>query len=73
MLCILQINCVVVSDDKDVYLYARSLGARVMSVKAFRAKPGGPQTRQDSGGKYISLSRQEKINKELQGIWLKEK
>jgi hypothetical protein len=29
--------------------------------------------RQDSGGKYISLSRQEKINKELSGIWLKEK
>src|SRR5258708_7153259 len=24
-------NCVVVSDDKDIFLYARSLGARVMS------------------------------------------
>src|SRR5665213_1923471 len=28
-------NCVVVSDDKDIFLYARSLGARVRSVAAF--------------------------------------
>ena len=69
-------NCVVVSDDKDIYLYARSLGARVMSVSgftsvraAFKAASGG----KDPGGKYISLSRQEKINKELARIWLKEK
>ena len=66
-------NCVVVSDDKDIFLYARSLGAKVMSVKAFTSKSRGFQTSQDSGGKYISLSRQEKINKELKVIWLKEK
>ena len=28
-------NCVVVSDDKDIFLYARSLGAKIMSVAAF--------------------------------------
>ncbi len=66
-------NCVVVSDDKDIFLYARSLGARVMSVPAFTAKPQGIRTHQDSGGKYIPLSRQEKINKELFQIWLGEK
>jgi len=76
-------NCVVVSDDKDIYLYARSLGARIMSVKAFTGKGTVPLSsrgqspsavgRQDSGGKYISLSRQEKINKELSKVWLKEK
>jgi predicted RNA-binding protein with PIN domain len=66
-------NCVVVSDDKDIYLYARSLGARVMSVDTFTAKFKGVQGRQDSDGKYISLSRQEKINKEFSKIWLKEK
>ena len=66
-------NCVVVSDDKDIFLYARSLGARVMSVAAFTFKPKRLHTRQDPGGKYIPLSRQEKINKELSGIWLKEK
>jgi hypothetical protein len=66
-------NCVVVTDDKDIFLYARSLGARVMSVAAFTSKPGGLQERHGSGGKYISLSHQEKINKELESFWLKEK
>ena len=66
-------NCVVVSDDKDIYLYARSLGARVLSVKAFTTKSKEIHGRHETGGKYISLSRQEKINKELSGIWLKEK
>jgi predicted RNA-binding protein with PIN domain len=66
-------NCVVVSDDKDVFLYARSLGARVMSVRAFTSKPRGHNPPQDSGGKNISLSGQEKINKEFSKIWLKEK
>ncbi len=67
-------NCVVVSDDKDIFLYARSLGARVMSVTAFTSsKLHGLHGRQETGGKYIPLSRQEKINKELKSIWLKEK
>ena len=66
-------NCVVVSDDKDIFLYARSLGARVMNVAAFTFKPKRLHTRQDPGGKYIPLSRQEKINKELRSFWLKEK
>ncbi len=66
-------NCVVVSDDKDVFLYARSLGAKVMSVAEFTTKNKGPQARQDPGGKHISLSRQEKINKEFFKIWLGEK
>jgi len=67
-------NCVVVSNDKDIYLYARALGAKVMSVKAFTAVGAGSKpARIISDGKYISLTRQEKINKELSGIWLKEK
>jgi len=67
-----QKNCVVVSDDKDIFLYARSLGAKIMSVKAF-ASVERPKRIASHDGKYISLSRQEKINKELSGIWLKEK
>jgi hypothetical protein len=67
-------NCVVVSDDKDIFLYARSLGARVMSVAAFTSKSrAAVHGRQSPSEKYISLSRQEKINKELRGFWLKEK
>ena len=70
-----QRNCVVVSNDKDIFIYARSLGARVMSVEAFTKskQQQGTGTKQDSGGKYIPLSRQEKINKELEDFWLKEK
>jgi len=65
-------RCVVVSDDKDIVLYTRALGARVMSVRAFtHAKRALGSHQRD--GKYISLSRQEKINKELSAIWLKEK
>jgi hypothetical protein len=64
---------VVVTDDKDIFLYARSLGARVMSVAAFTFKPKRLHIRQDPGGKYIPLSRQEKITQELKGIWLKGK
>jgi len=66
-------NCVVVSNDKDIFIYARSLGARIMSVTAFTNKSKAAHGPQVSGGKYISLSRQEKINKELIQFWLKEK
>jgi len=70
-------NCVVVSDDKDIFLYARSLGTKVMSVSAFTSarstRKGVPGQDHGSGEKYISLSRQEKINKELRFFWLKEK
>ncbi len=66
-------NCVIVSDDKDIFLYARSLGTKVMSVAAFTSsKHRGLHARQDPGEKYIPLSRQEKINKEFSRIWLKE-
>jgi len=66
-------NCVVVSDDKDIFFYARSLGTKVMSVTAFTSKGGELHARTDCDGKYIPLSRQEKINKELRIFWLKEK
>lgn len=65
-------NCVVISDDKDIYLYARSLGTRIMKVAAFTARSRRPYQQQDSTGKHISLSGQEKINKEFIRIWLKE-
>lgn len=67
-------NCVVVTDDKDIFIYARSLGARVMRVEAFRSKSKTNNHRPvvvDS--KKISLNSQEKINQELAKIWLKKK
>ncbi len=68
-------NCVVVSDDKDIFLYARSLGTKVISVKDFTSAGAstGPHGRQEAAKKHISLSRQEAINKELSRLWLKEK
>jgi predicted RNA-binding protein with PIN domain len=64
-------NCVVVSDDKDIFLYARSLGARVMSVRQFTSQRATARVA-PTGGKHIPLSRQEKINKEFFRIWLGE-
>ena len=62
-------NCVVVSDDKDVFLYARSLGARVMNVREFISLRTIARVTLTEG-KYISLSHQEKINKEFFQRWL---
>ena len=70
-------NCVVVSDDKDIFIYARSLGARVMSVPAFTATKTVRQNKagrnQGSVEKYISLVRQEKITKEFFQRWVGDK
>ena len=70
---------VVVSDDKGITLYVRSLGARTMGVKEFapglfvppsgsmskgRGRPGAPDP-----GKYISLTKSDEIDKELRKIW----
>ncbi len=77
-------NVVVVSDDKGITLYVRALGAKVLSVKEFarglfqeRKLPvSGKGKAKGSGGvtkEYLSLVKQDKINKELSNIWLKDK
>jgi predicted RNA-binding protein with PIN domain len=67
-------NVVVVSDDKGITLYVRSLGARIMGVKEFAADlfdaPSGPSPKKGRG-KYISLAKAQQINEELKKIWLK--
>ncbi len=67
-------NVVVVSDDKGITLYVRSLGARIMGVKEFAADlfdaPSGSSP-QKGRGKYISLAQAQQINEELKKIWLK--
>lgn len=71
---------VVVSDDKGIKLYVRALGAGVLSVREFAAglfKSAGAKTdtskggRRGDGGKYVSLTQAQKINKELEKLWLK--
>ena len=62
-------NMVVVSDDKGITLYVRSLGARIMGVKQFApglfASPGRPRPE----GKHISLAKAKQIDDELKKTW----
>jgi hypothetical protein len=70
-------SLVIVSNDKDITLYVRALGASVLSVGEFtgenvsRKKTSSlsKETR-SSGSKYISLTDQDKINKEFKRIWI---
>ena len=71
---------VVVSDDKGIVLYVRSLGARTMAVKTFASglfvPTGRPSSKQGrptgaKAGKYISLTKAQQINREMERIWLK--
>ena len=60
---------IVVSDDKGITLYVRSLGARIMGVKQFApglfVSPGRPPSK----GKNISMARAKQIDDELKKIW----
>jgi len=62
---------VVVSDDRDICLYVRSLGARVMSVSEFIEK-GHPKPKSISLHPKVGLTHQQaaRINEELKKIWL---
>ncbi len=74
-------SIVVVSNDKDITLYVRALGATVLSVKEFlgtSAKKTRPlsneqQAQAATASKYVSLTDQAKINQELEKIWIKKK
>ncbi len=69
---------IVVSDDKDIKLYSRALGASVLSVREFTASidkktRGVKGQNSKASDKYISLTQQDKINQEFQKIWIKSK
>ncbi len=69
-------NLVVVSNDKDITLYVRALGASVLSVQQFlmldsnKPKPSPKGQGQHTSSKYVSLTDQAKINKELERLWI---
>ena len=70
-------DLVVVTDDKAIKLYARALGASVLGVREFApslfSAKGGVQKRtkaQTGDGKYISMVKADKINKEFEKLWL---
>lgn len=65
---------VVVSDDKEIKLYVRALGAGVLSVNAFAAElnKGSISARGSNkaqSSKYISHTQEQAINKEFEKIW----
>lgn len=68
---------VVVSNDKDIKLYVRALGAKVLTVKEFtmgslqKFKKLTKEGAQESV-KHISLTQQAKITQELEHLWLKQ-
>ncbi|MDP2653028.1 MAG: NYN domain-containing protein [Candidatus Omnitrophota bacterium] len=65
-------SCVVVTDDRDVQYYVRSLGARVVGVAEFlsRMKPAGAAPQ---GGQPISKTEESRITSEMKDIWLKKR
>ena len=71
---------VVVTDDRDIQYYVRSLGAKVVKVSEFLSQRKSHQDKRYSGQqsddkqtKVIPLTLQEKITSELEKIWLGKK
>lgn len=61
---------VVVSDDKDIKFYVRSLGAKVLSVKEFIEK-GLPKKKRISPQEKKLPPQTREITEELERLWLK--
>ena len=67
---------VVVTDDRDLLLYVRKLGAKIMSVSEFMAKAqhaGHQKSGPSDKGKNISAVFEHKINQEFEKIWIDKK
>ena len=74
-------DVIVVSNDKDITIYSRALGAKIVSIEEFtkslkgkRSKPvsSKPSTvKPAQPGKYISHAQEDAINKEFRKLWTK--
>ena len=70
---------VVVTDDKQLFLYVRSLGATIMSVGDFYKRSSSTKPTVKGGGKLpqkpkvITSSVEHVINQEFEKIWLNKK
>lgn len=65
-------NIVVVTDDREIRYYVRSLGARLMTTQEF-LQGKGPAKHSKPEHKTISHVQESKITSELSKIWLKNK
>lgn len=68
---------IVVSDDKEIIYYCRSLGARIKSTPEFLEKliniPNKPQTADEHDKPELNSEMATKITEQLKHIWLKDK
>ena len=65
-------NAVVVSDDKEIRFFAKSLRANVIGVKEFISRQEKvPEDKRDALKPELTYSQMHKINQELREIWLK--
>jgi predicted RNA-binding protein with PIN domain len=69
-------TCIVVSDDREIRMFARMAGAQTIGVEEFigRGKKNSvvsARQRQEKEDSKLNYSQMEKINKELREKWLK--
>lgn len=64
-------NTIVVSDDRQIILFIRSSGGKVLSVEEFISpKEKVPDKEKESSKPELNYSQMQKINEELKKIWL---
>jgi len=67
-------DIVVVTDDRDLSLSVRAMGARVSGVKDFLLKSDSVKKRsQESEDESLDPLERQRINQEMENIWLKKK
>lgn len=65
-------NIVVVSDDREIIFFVKSIGCRSMGVEEFINPEGKPQRKKEELIKpELNYSQISKINQELKALWLK--
>lgn len=66
-------NTVVVSDDREIYDFARLHGVPALHVEEFLCRKRGPRGADDGSGKSeLTYEKMNAINRELREKWLKE-
>ena len=64
-------NIVVASDDKEIKLFVRFLGAQTRSVEEFIDRKANLQSRQNLLKPELTYGQIQRINQELRKIWLR--
>ncbi len=65
-------NIAVVSDDKDIKFFVKSLGARSVGVEEFINRKKTQNLKKDLLKHELTYSQTEQINRELKALWLKD-